>query len=84
MDSEAAISMLNSRRNERNLDTKLQPNSLEYAFCSTFAAISKSLSDRFSRHLENRIVNCLEVSSKSTLKLKDCSVHYWVNNVCLN
>ena len=46
MDSEAAISMLNSRRNERNLNTKLEPKSSEYAFCSPFAAVYKSLSDR--------------------------------------
>ena len=46
MDSKAAISMLNSRRNERNLNTKLEPKSPEYAFCSPFAAVSKSLSDR--------------------------------------
>ena len=46
VDSEAAISMLNSRRNERNLNTKLEPKSPEYAFCSPFAAVSKSLSDR--------------------------------------
>jgi len=46
MDSEAAISVLNSRRNERNLDTKLEPKSSEYAFCSPFAAVSKSLSDK--------------------------------------
>ena len=43
---------------------------------------------RFSRHLGNRTVNSFEtkwyVSFKSTLKMKDRSVHYWVNNVCHN
>ena len=61
MDSEAAISVLNSRRNERNFDTKLEPKSSEYAFCRPFASISKSLglSDRFSRYV-NRTVNSFE------------------------
>ena len=55
VNSEAAISVLNSRQNERNLVTKFEPKSSEYAFCSPFAAISKSLSDRFSGHLGNGI-----------------------------
>ena len=43
----------------------------------------------FSRHFGNRTVNGEQfwnkvVSFKSTLQLKDCCVHYWVNNVCLN
>ena len=59
MDSKVAISVLNSRRNERNFDTKLEPKSSEYAFCRPFASISKSLSDRFSRH-GNRTVNSFE------------------------
>jgi len=62
MDSEAAISVLNSRRDERNLDRQLEPKSSEYAFCSLFAAISKSLSDRLaiSIHLVDRKMNNFE------------------------